>query len=137
MFNSSSNSNKNVRIAIIGTGFGGLGFAIRLKQAGFEQFTLFEKAADVGGVWRDNTYPGAACDVPSHLYSFSFEQELGWKIAMGHLKRFINIYATVRINMIFVRMFNLILKLPVLNLMHCKVYGIFKVRLVNSLKLSF
>ncbi len=83
MFNSSSNSNKNVRIAIIGTGFGGLGLAIRLKQAGFEQFTLFEKAADVGGVWRDNTYPGAACDVPSHLYSFSFEQELGWKNRYG------------------------------------------------------
>jgi len=83
MFNSSTNSNKNVRIAIIGTGFGGLGVAIRLKQAGFEQFTLFEKAADVGGVWRDNTYPGAACDVPSHLYSFSFEQELGWKNRYG------------------------------------------------------
>lgn len=83
MFNSSSNSNKNVRIAIIGTGFGGLGLAIRLKQAGFRQFTLFEKAADVGGVWRDNTYPGAACDVPSHLYSFSFEQELGWKNRYG------------------------------------------------------
>ncbi len=83
MFNSSSNSNKNVRIAIIGTGFGGLGLAIRLKQTGFEQFTLFEKAADVGGVWRDNTYPGAACDVPSHLYSFSFEQELGWKNRYG------------------------------------------------------
>lgn len=83
MFNSSANSNKNVRIAIIGTGFGGLGLAIRLKQAGFEQFTLYEKAADVGGVWRDNTYPGAACDVPSHLYSFSFEQELGWKNRYG------------------------------------------------------
>src|SRR6516225_3788076 len=53
-------------VAIIGTGFGGLGLAIRLKQAGFENFTLFEKAADVGGVWRDNSYPGAACDVPSH-----------------------------------------------------------------------
>ncbi|MFI8143257.1 4-hydroxyacetophenone monooxygenase, partial [Acinetobacter baumannii] len=47
------------------------------------QFTLFEKAADVGGAWRDNTYPGAACDVPSHLYSFSFEQELGWKNRYG------------------------------------------------------
>ncbi|ENU29981.1 hypothetical protein F991_02468 [Acinetobacter sp. CIP-A165] len=79
----SSNSNKNIRIAIIGTGFGGLGLAIRLKQAGFNQFTLFEKAGDVGGVWRDNTYPGAACDVPSHLYSFSFEQELGWKNRYG------------------------------------------------------
>lgn len=74
---------KKVRIAIIGTGFGGLGLAIRLKQAGYEQFSLFEKAADVGGVWRDNTYPGAACDVPSHLYSFSFEQELGWKNRYG------------------------------------------------------
>lgn len=79
----SSNLNKNVRIAIIGTGFGGLGVAIRLKQAGFENFTLFEKANNVGGVWRDNTYPGAACDVPSHLYSFSFEQELGWKNRFG------------------------------------------------------
>ncbi|MFW1838057.1 flavin-containing monooxygenase [Acinetobacter gyllenbergii] len=76
-------SNKNIRIAIIGTGFGGLGLAIQLKLAGFEQFTLFEKANDVGGVWRDNTYPGAACDVPSHLYSFSFEQELGWKNRYG------------------------------------------------------
>ena len=53
-------SNNNIRIAIIGTGFGGLGLAIQLKLAGFEQFTLFEKAGDVGGVWRDNTYPGAA-----------------------------------------------------------------------------
>lgn len=76
-------SNNNIRIAIIGTGFGGLGLAIQLKRAGFEQFTLFEKAGDVGGVWRDNTYPGAACDVPSHLYSFSFEQELGWKNRYG------------------------------------------------------
>ncbi len=66
------------RIAIIGTGFGGLGLAIRLKQSGIHDFTLFEKASDLGGVWRDNTYPGAACDVPSHLYSFSFEQDHGW-----------------------------------------------------------
>ncbi|SCK12104.1 Predicted flavoprotein CzcO associated with the cation diffusion facilitator CzcD [Variovorax sp. HW608] len=70
-------------IAIIGTGFGGLGLAIRLMQAGFENFTLFEKAADVGGVWRDNSYPGAACDVPSHLYSFSFEQDRGWANRYG------------------------------------------------------
>ncbi len=110
MFNSSSNSNKNVRIAIIGTGFGGLGLAIRLKQAGFEQFTLFEKAADVGGVWRDNTYPGAACDVPSHLYSFLLNRNLVGKIATGHLKRFINIYVTVPINMTFARTSNLTLK---------------------------
>lgn len=70
-------------IAIIGTGFGGLGLAIQLKRSGFNDFTLFEKAGDVGGVWRDNTYPGAACDVPSHLYSFSFEQDLGWQNRFG------------------------------------------------------
>jgi len=65
-------------IVIIGTGFGGLGMAIRLKQAGIEAFTLLEKADAVGGTWRDNRYPGAACDVESHLYSFSFEPKADW-----------------------------------------------------------
>jgi cation diffusion facilitator CzcD-associated flavoprotein CzcO len=59
-------------VAIIGTGFGGLAAAVRLTQAGVDELVLFEKSGDVGGVWRDNTYPGAACDVPSHLYSLSF-----------------------------------------------------------------
>lgn len=66
------------RVAIIGTGFGGLGMAYYLKQAGFDAFTIFEKAAEIGGVWRDNSYPGAGCDVPSHLYSFSFEPHFPW-----------------------------------------------------------
>src|SRR5258708_12447343 len=65
-------------IAIIGAGFGGLGMAIQLKRAGIHSFTIFEREADIGGVWRDNTYPGAACDVPSHLYSFSFEPKHDW-----------------------------------------------------------
>lgn len=65
-------------VAIIGTGFGGLGMAIRLLQAGYTDITVFEKADDVGGVWRENTYPGAACDIPSHLYSFSFEPKADW-----------------------------------------------------------
>ncbi|MAA76254.1 MAG: 4-hydroxyacetophenone monooxygenase [Salinisphaeraceae bacterium] len=60
------------RVAIVGSGFSGLCMAIRLKQAGFEDFVLLEKGDEVGGVWRENTYPGAACDVPWHLYSFSF-----------------------------------------------------------------
>ncbi|HYN85019.1 MAG TPA: NAD(P)/FAD-dependent oxidoreductase [Pyrinomonadaceae bacterium] len=67
-----------MRIAIIGTGFGGLGAAIRLKQEGFDDFVLFERAGEVGGVWRDNTYPGCACDVESHLYSFSFAPNPEW-----------------------------------------------------------
>lgn len=66
------------RVAIIGAGFGGLGMAHYLKQAGFDDVTIFEKKGALGGVWRDNTYPGAACDVPSHLYSFSFETGYAW-----------------------------------------------------------
>lgn len=66
------------KIAIIGTGFSGLGMAIRLKQSGEEDFLLFEKDQGVGGTWRVNNYPGCACDVQSHLYSFSFEPNPNW-----------------------------------------------------------
>lgn len=69
---------EHIDIAIIGTGFAGLGMAIRLKQAGLHDFALFEKAASVGGTWRDNHYPGCACDVQSHLYSFSFAPNPNW-----------------------------------------------------------
>ena len=65
-------------IAIIGAGFAGIGTAIRLLKAGIRSFTIFERADEIGGTWRDNTYPGAACDVPSHAYSLSFEQYPGW-----------------------------------------------------------
>ncbi|MBL1078185.1 NAD(P)/FAD-dependent oxidoreductase [Nocardia sp. 2] len=65
-------------IVIIGTGFGGLGMAMELRRAGFENFTILERGGDVGGVWRENTYPGAACDVPSPLYSFSYEPNPDW-----------------------------------------------------------
>ena len=65
-------------IAIIGAGFGGIAAAIRLKQAGIESFRIFERASEIGGTWRDNTYPGAACDVPSHVYSLSFEPNPDW-----------------------------------------------------------
>ncbi|MGO9943656.1 MAG: flavin-containing monooxygenase [Rhodoblastus sp.] len=64
--------------AIIGTGFGGIGMAIKLRQAGITDFVMLEKSDRIGGTWRDNTYPGAACDVPSPLYSFSFEQDFDW-----------------------------------------------------------
>jgi cation diffusion facilitator CzcD-associated flavoprotein CzcO len=65
-------------IAIIGTGFSGIGTAIRLKQRGIEDFIIFERAQNVGGTWRDNTYPGCACDIESHLYSFSFALNPQW-----------------------------------------------------------
>ena len=65
-------------VAVIGAGFSGLCMAIQLKKAGWTNFRVFEKAGDLGGTWRDNRYPGCACDVPSHLYSFSFEQNPSW-----------------------------------------------------------
>jgi cation diffusion facilitator CzcD-associated flavoprotein CzcO len=65
-------------VAVVGTGFSGLCMGIRLKQAGIDNFRIFEKAADVGGVWRANTYPGACCDIPANLYSFSFEMKTDW-----------------------------------------------------------
>jgi cation diffusion facilitator CzcD-associated flavoprotein CzcO len=69
---------QHTRIAIVGTGFAGLGMAIRLKQEGEQDFVLLERAAGIGGTWRDNTYPGCRCDVPSHLYSFSFAPNPNW-----------------------------------------------------------
>ena len=69
---------REVDIAIIGSGFSGLGAAIRLKQSGIEDFIVIEGGEDVGGTWQFNTYPGCACDVPSHLYSFSFAPNPDW-----------------------------------------------------------
>ncbi|MDQ4112631.1 MAG: NAD(P)/FAD-dependent oxidoreductase [Actinomycetota bacterium] len=66
------------RVAVIGTGFGGLAAVIELKKRGFDDIVVLEKGSDVGGVWRENTYPGAACDVPSPFYSYSFEPNPHW-----------------------------------------------------------
>lgn len=66
------------KIIIIGSGFGGLGMGIQLARKGENSFVILERADDVGGTWRDNDYPGVACDVPSHLYSFSFRPNPNW-----------------------------------------------------------
>ncbi|MGH8435204.1 MAG: flavin-containing monooxygenase [Pseudomonas sp.] len=76
--NKASPSATPLRVLIIGSGFAGMGLAIQLQKAGISDFLLLEKGAEVGGTWRDNRYPGAACDVPSHLYSFSFEPKTNW-----------------------------------------------------------
>ena len=68
----------HVKIAIIGAGFAGIGMAIRLKQEGEHDFVLLERSDMIGGTWRDNSYPGCAVDVESHLYSFSFAPNPGW-----------------------------------------------------------
>jgi cation diffusion facilitator CzcD-associated flavoprotein CzcO len=69
---------RSPRVAIIGSGFGGLGMAIKLQQAGVDDLCILERAGSVGGTWRDNTYPGAACDIPAHLYSYSFAPSAEW-----------------------------------------------------------
>ena len=69
---------ESVRVIVIGTGFSGLCMGVKLREAGEDDFVMLERADDVGGTWRDNTYPGCACDVPSHLYSFSFEANPTW-----------------------------------------------------------
>jgi cation diffusion facilitator CzcD-associated flavoprotein CzcO len=66
------------RVAIVGSGFSGLGMAIRLLKDGESDFVVLERAGEIGGTWRDNTYPGCRCDVPSHLYSFSFAPNPNW-----------------------------------------------------------
>jgi cation diffusion facilitator CzcD-associated flavoprotein CzcO len=69
---------ERARVIVVGTGFSGLCMGVKLREAGEDDFLMLERANDVGGTWRDNTYPGCACDVPSHLYSFSFEANPEW-----------------------------------------------------------
>ena len=67
-----------LEVIIVGAGFGGIAAAIELRRHGIERITILEKAPDIGGTWFYNSYPGSACDVPSHLYSFSFAQRRDW-----------------------------------------------------------
>ena len=75
---SSADAGRRLRFAVIGAGMAGILAAIKLKDAGFDDFTVYEKADRVGGTWRENTYPGLSCDVPSHLYSYSFALNPEW-----------------------------------------------------------
>jgi hypothetical protein len=72
------NGLRDVRVAIVGAGFGGIGAAIRLREAGYEDLVILERADGLGGTWWANTYPGCACDVAAHLYSFSFALNPDW-----------------------------------------------------------
>src|SRR5262245_61240340 len=76
--NQAGKGERSLRFAIIGAGMSGIVAAIKLSEAGYDDFTLYEKADRLGGTWRENTYPGIACDVPSHLYSYSFEPNPDW-----------------------------------------------------------
>lgn len=73
-----SNQDRQLRIVIIGAGMAGILSAIKLREAGYDDFVIYEKADRLGGTWRENTYPGIACDVPAHLYTYSFEPNPSW-----------------------------------------------------------
>jgi cation diffusion facilitator CzcD-associated flavoprotein CzcO len=74
---------RSLNVAIIGAGMSGLCMAVKLQDAGIDDYTIFETADEVGGTWRDNTYPGLSCDVPSRFYSYSFRQNPGWSRLMS------------------------------------------------------
>ncbi|MDF2446492.1 MAG: monooxygenase [Moraxellaceae bacterium] len=74
------------QVLIVGAGFAGLGSAIRLRQAGIDDVVILERGSEVGGTWRDNQYPGAACDIPSNLYSYSFAQNPNWSRSFSGAK---------------------------------------------------
>ena len=78
-----SNSSTSHRVVIVGGGFSGIGAAIRLLERGIRDFVILEKGERLGGTWRDNTYPGCACDVPSHLYSYSYAPKNDWTRAFA------------------------------------------------------
>ncbi|MEV0641054.1 NAD(P)/FAD-dependent oxidoreductase [Streptomyces sp. NPDC050619] len=89
---------EHVRVAVVGSGFGGLGAAVRLRREGITDFVVLERADSVGGTWRDNSYPGCACDVPSHLYSFSFAPNPDWPRAFSgqrHIRAYLEHVADV------------------------------------------
>jgi cation diffusion facilitator CzcD-associated flavoprotein CzcO len=74
---------ERVKVAIVGSGFAGLAMAIKLREAGVDELVILEKAGALGGTWRDNHYPGCACDVPAHLYSYSFAPNPDWSCAFA------------------------------------------------------
>ena len=74
---------RSLNVAIIGAGMSGLCMAVKLQDAGIDTYTIFEKADEVGGTWRDNTYPGLSCDVPSRFYSYSFRPNPDWSSFMS------------------------------------------------------
>ena len=80
----SNDSLRNPSVAVIGAGMTGILMAIRLREAGINDITILEKADRVGGTWRENTYPGVACDVPAHMYTYSFRGNPEWEHRFAH-----------------------------------------------------
>jgi cation diffusion facilitator CzcD-associated flavoprotein CzcO len=90
-------SKNELKFVIIGAGMAGILSAIKLKEAGFHNIEIFEKEGDVGGTWRENRYPGVACDVPSHLYCYSFEQKPDWSHVFSEGSEIFNYFKNVAI----------------------------------------
>ena len=82
------------RLVIVGSGFGGLGLAAKLREQGIEDFIILEKSGGVGGTWRHNTYPGAECDIASMLYSYSFAPNPSWDFKWAKQPQILNYLET-------------------------------------------
>ncbi|MFI9403863.1 flavin-containing monooxygenase [Nocardia sp. NPDC052316] len=89
------NSEEHVSVAVVGAGFAGIGLGVRLREAGFEDFVILERAGELGGTWQANTYPGCACDVPSALYSYSFAPNPEWTRRYGTQPEILDYLRTV------------------------------------------
>ena len=87
---------KHLSVGVIGAGPGGLALGIFLKKAGFDDFTIFDREDGVGGTWRINTYPGLACDVKSHLYSYSFDLNPHWSRLWSGQSEILRVLRTMR-----------------------------------------
>ena len=87
---------KTLSVGIIGAGPGGLALGIFLQKAGFRDFTIFDREDGVGGTWRINTYPGLACDVKSHLYSYSFDLNANWSRLWSGQPEILELLRTLR-----------------------------------------
>lgn len=91
-------STEHHRIVVLGAGFGGIGLAVKLREAGFDDLVLLERAADLGGTWQANTYPGCACDVPSQLYSYSFAPNPDWSRTYGKQREILEYLRAVAVD---------------------------------------
>ena len=83
-------SRRDLRVIVIGAGMAGILSVLRLRELGLPDVTVYEKAERLGGTWRENRYPGVACDVPSHLYSYSFAPNPEWKHRISHDPDFVD-----------------------------------------------
>lgn len=123
MLNAKQHAIQKTKIAIIGAGFGGLAMAIRLLQSQQSDFFILEKSNDVGGTWRENRYPGAACDVQSHMYSLSFAPKTDWSKRYAEAPEIFDYIQDITDQYQIKTTVSLTMRLLMYSMMKCAMYG--------------